>query len=649
MENNHAEKKIYEFEGFRLDARQQELKRGAEKLALTPKAVELLTVLIERRGQTVTREEILELLWRDTYVDESNLTVTVSMLRKAFGARANDRHFIETVPKRGYRFNAEVRKLADELVVERQTKTHIKIETVEDEKADAAKLEAMTNLDRRVRRQSVALVAVVACVVIFGAGLVFYFARGSENAQTFAAGTANQPRAIAVLPLKNLSKDADESLSIGLTDALISKLGNVKTLAVRPTSAILPFAAATETPQTVGKQLKVEAVLEGTIQKIGERVRVSVQLVRTADNQVLWSGNFDEEARDLFKFQDAFAASISEALAFKLTDAERNRLARRETDNGEAFQLYLKGRYYWNKRTVKDFQTSIEFFEQAREKDPDYALAYVGLADAFQLLTEYGGMSAAEAYAKAREAATRAIELDPNAGEAHTSLAYIAAFYDWKFAEAEREFQRAIELAPNYATARQWHSEYLIAAGRFDEAFAEIERARQLDPTSLIIASDIAGHFYMTRQFDKAVEQSNRVLEMNANFLYAYAFLWLAHEQKGNFAEAADALLKCDAIFTPPELFNAERAAYERGGWKQIWQVKYEQATAPPMSAIYSDYHRAIFAFRTGDRERTFEWLEKSFQARNRWIVNLKYDPQWDAIRQDARFDELVRKVGFEK
>ena len=646
MENNRTDERIYEFEGFRLDASEHELKRGAARITLTPKAVELLTILIERRGQIVTREEILNNLWRDTYVDESNLTVTISMLRKAFGVKANDKHFIETVPKRGYRFNAEVRTL-EELIVERQTRTHIKIQ--ETETADEAKNPLLEHLNRRVGRQSFALLAVVICIVVFGAGLTFYLSRAANQTASALSADANAPRSIAVLPLKNLSKDAaDESLSVGLTDALISKLSNVKNLAVRPTRAVLPFASNQETLQTIGEKLQVETVLEGTIQREGERLRVSVQLIRASDNQILWAGNFDEATDNLFKFQDAFAANITDTLAFKLTDDERNRLVRRETDNAEAFQLYLKGRYFWNKRTGKDFQKAIEFFEQARTKDPNYALAYVGLADSYKLLTEYNGMPAPEAYAKAREAATKAIELDPNSGEAHTSLAYTLAFYDWRWQEAENEFKRAIELNPNYATTRQWYSEYLVVVGRFDEAMSEIEKARQLDPTSLIIASDVAGHFYMARQFDRSIEQAKKVVERDDKFVYACAFLWIAQEQKGEIKAAAETIFKCAALYTPPELVAEMKTGYERGGWQELWRVQYKQSIALPMLAAFSDYHRAIFALRIGDRDKTFDWLEKSLTARNRWIVNLKYDPQWDAIRGDSRFGEIVRRINLE-
>ena len=568
------------------------------------------------------------------------------MLRRAFGVKASDKHFIETVPKHGYRFNAEVRT-PEKLIVERQTLTRIKIQEIETT-ADA-KNPLLENLNRRVGRQSFALLAVVIGVVIFGAGLTFYLSgAGNKTASALLAET-DVPRSIAVLPFVNLSQDAaDEPLSVGLTDALISKLSNVKNLAVRPTRAVLPFAGSQETLQIIGEKLQVETVLEGTIQREGERLRVSVQLIRAADSQILWAGSFDEQTVHLFKFQDAFAANITDTLAFKLTDEERNRINRRETDNAEAFQLYLKGRYFWNKRTAADLRKAVEFFERARAQDPNYSLAYVGLADSYQLLTEYGGMPAPEAFNRAREAAAKAIEIDPDSGEAHTSLAYTLAFHDWQWQEAEAAFKRAIELNPNYATTRQWYSEYLVVGGRFDEAMFEIEQARRLDPTSLIIAADVAGHFYMTRQFDRAIEEAKKVIERDDKFVYACAFLWIAHEQKGEINEAAAAILRCAAIYTPPELVAEIKTGYERGGWQELWRVQYEQSLAPPMLAAFSDYHRAIFALRTGNREKTFEWLGKSLTARNRWIVNLKYDPQWDAIRGDARFGEIVRRINLE-
>jgi DNA-binding winged helix-turn-helix (wHTH) protein/TolB-like protein len=614
--------RIYEFEGFRLDADEHELWRGSEQVALTHKAVELLTLLIERRGSTVTKEEILEKLWPDTYIDENNLAVTVSMLRKAFGERAFDRKFIETIPKRGYRFVAEVGEPnATGLLIEKHTVANITVKE-----------------SARPRRHVVLLAALI---LILGVTMGYIALRpaSSEPGRTAAV------RTIAVLPFKDLSGKHDESVSIGLTDALITKLGGIQGLAVRPTGAVLSL---TGTPQEIGEKLKVEFVLFGTVQRDAERIRVAVQLINVRDNDILWTSNFDDKFSDLFKIQDAFAAQIAQSLSVNISDDERSRLARRETENGEAYQLYIRGRYFWNKRTLESFKKSIELFEDARQKDPAFALAYVGLADSYQLLSEYGGMPASEAFEKARSASRKAIELDPGLGEAHASLAYTLAFYDWKWPEAEAAFKRAIELDPNYATARQWYGEYLLVQGRFDESLAEILKAQELDPLSLIINSDIAGHHYMTRQFDKAIAQSQKVVEMDPNFIFGWSFLWVSHEQLGMTNEAAQAVFRCNSIYTPTAIVDEQRAAYEKGGWPELWRLMYKQWTEPPMAALYGDYHRALAAVRTGDTEETFYWLEKSAAARQRWFVNLKYDPEWDAIRSDARFDELVRKANLE-
>jgi tetratricopeptide (TPR) repeat protein len=275
-------------------------------------------------------------------------------------------------------------------------------------------------------------------------------------------------------------------------------------------------------------------------------------------------------------------------------------------------------------------------------------LAYVGVADSYLLLSEYGGIPTAEAVPKSRTASQQAIDLDPGLGEAHASLAYTLAFHDWKWSEAEIEFRRAIDLSPNYATAHQWYSEYLIVNGRFEEGIAEINKASQLDPLSLIISSAIAGHYYMSRRYDKAIEQAKKVLEMDPKFIYAHAFLWLSYEQAGMIEQAAEAMFVGDSVYLPQEAVAAERAAYEKGGWRGVWQMKYDQMTTPPFDAVYSDYHRALAALRIGDFEKTFQWLERSGEKRHRWFPNLNYDPEWDPIRSDPRFADLVRKASLD-
>ena len=378
--------RVYEFSGFRLDVDEHELWRGSEQVPVTHKAIELLKLLVEHRGTTVTKEEILEKLWPETYIDENNLAVTVSMLRKAFGERAFDRKFIETIPKRGYRFVADVKEPS--LLIEKHTLAEITVREPG---------------PRKAMRQML-VIAVPILVLAVGA---LYFAL--NRVPTGTDGQADLPkpkvRTIAVLPLKDLSGKHDDSVCIGLTDALITKLGALRGLAVRPTGAVL---ALTGTPQEIGEKLRVESVLHGTIQRDGENIRVAVQLINVADNSVIWTSNFDDKYSDLFKIQDAFAAQIANNLSLTVSEDELARLARRDTNNSKAYEHYVKGRYFWNQRTKEAFVKAIDEYEQAIAIDPGYAHAHAGIADAYLLLGVWGARPPREVMIKAKQAAAKA-------------------------------------------------------------------------------------------------------------------------------------------------------------------------------------------------------------------------------------------------
>jgi TolB-like protein len=584
---------------------------------LPPKTFELLAFLVENNNRLLTKQEILDNVWSDSFVEEGNLKLNIHSLRKIL-----PESFIETVPKHGYRFTDQVKK----------------IEPVE-------KVENETDLIKpaTTKQQKIWIFgAIILLVGLLGFG-IYWFSQNNPPAERTSASTA---QTIAVLPFRTLAKE-QEQLSISLTDALITKLAGLKGLTVRPTSSVLSFAENTPNPQVVKEKLKVENYLEGSIQKVENRLRISVQLVKTSDGSIIWAGNFDEAETDLLKLQDAISDQIISALRFKISPQEEEILAKRGTSNDEAFRLYLQGRFFWNKRNVENLKKSLGFYEQALEKDAAYAMAYVGLADSYQLLGEYNGMPNSEAFGKARAAAQKALELNPNLGEAHCSLAYTQAFYNWNWEEAEKSFRRALELSPNYATAHQWYGEYLLAVGKTNESFAALKKAQELDPLSLIVAADIAAYYYTTRQFDKSIEQSLKVLEMDEKFLYGYVFLWISYEQQGMFDEAAKSLLKLDAFFLPTELIRQNQEAYEQGGWKNFWESKYKQAVQPSLNIYFNHYQRAIAALRIGDTEAVFQWLTKSGEVKERWFVNLKYDPEWDKIREDKRFNDLVRKANL--
>jgi DNA-binding winged helix-turn-helix (wHTH) protein/TolB-like protein/Flp pilus assembly protein TadD len=630
--NDKFQNRIYTFGEFQLDTAEHALRHGGEQIPLTHKAVELLILLVEKRGQTLTKNELLDALWRDTYDDEHNLAVTVMMLRKAFGETAFDKKFIETVPKRGYRFVAETEETTADLLIEKQTTTRI---TIEEKDAPGLK---------NVWRRPLAQIAVVGVIL---AGLGIFLAARYFSTNPKPLPPTNAPRTLAVLPLKNLSAEADESLSIGLTDALITRLGNIRGLAVRPTSAVLPFTASGETPQAIGGQLNVETVLESSVQRVGNRLRVSVQLVKTSDGAILWSENFDETEADLFKIQDSISARVADA--FRLKNADRQTASRR-TEDFEAYRLYLRGRHAWNKRTPEGMRESVQFFRQAIDRDPTFALAFAGLADAYALLSEYNTAPPRESFPQAKAAAEKALEIDSDLAEAHTTLAYALANYDWNFAEAEREYRRAIELNPNYATAHQWYAEFLSAMRRFDEARAEIRRAEELDPLSPIIQSIAGLILYHTRDFDAAIAQYQKTVNNQPNFPIVYAYLSLAYAQKGMYDEAFEAETKLlQAAGVDEKAIQPLRQIYRQTGWKGFLGAMLAGTNAEAQKHYVSAFSQAFLYMRMGEREKALEWLEKAFAERHRYVVYLNADPYAGFLRDDARFQDLISRVGLEK
>lgn len=612
-------KTIYEFEDFQLNVAEKQFRRvDGEQIPLTPKTFELLTVLVENNNRLLTKQELLDKVWADSFVEEGNLKLNIHALRKILGE-----NLIETVPRHGYRFTGEVRK----------------IETVVN--SDSSQIAPSKSRNYLIYSAIILLIGLLS----FG---IYYFWKPAKPQETIKTTPLfKQNKTVAVLPFKNLTKDKqDEFLSIGLADSLITKLSSVTRISVRPTSAVLPFNETTS-PQTISEKLQVENVLEGTIQRIGKRLKISVQMVQMPNNQVLWASSFEENEGDLLKVQDSISAQIVKSLEINLNQEEQNLFARNATESEEAYQFYLRGRFHWNKRTKEDLGKSIEFLQSAVKKDEKFALTLAGLAEAYQLFAEYGGMNPAEAFEKSRQSANQALQINPNLAEAHNSLAYTLAFYDWNWTEAEKEFQKAIELNPNYPTARQWYGEFLLVFGRFDESLTQLQQAQQLDPTSLIISSDLAGFYYTARRYDECLEQTAKTLQQDDKFIYGYAFQWLCYEGKKDIPKAFEVLQKGDSFLFPKEIVAGQQAAFEKGGWQGLWKFKEEFFDKFPPNQFVNNFTRAFVSLRSGDTEKSFEWLEKSFQNRERWFVNLKFDPQWDALRNDAKFNELVRKANL--
>jgi TolB-like protein/Tfp pilus assembly protein PilF len=484
-----------------------------------------------------------------------------------------------------------------------------------------------------------ALVAVAGVLVLILSGAYFYFSRSRENTID----------SIAVLPFVNVDGDPDmEYLSDGITESLTDSISQLPNLSVIAHSSVFRYKGRNPDPQTVGKELGVRALLTGRITQRGDRLVISAELVDVGNNRRLWGGQYDRRPSDILAIQSEISREISEQLRSRLTNEEQKRLTKHYTENTEAYQDYLKGRYYWNKRTGEDIKRAIDYFNQAIEKDPTYALAYVGLADCYIVIPNYSDVSTQEAYIKAKAAATKALEIDDSLAEAHTSLGGIKSDFEWDFAGAEKELKRALTLNPNYATAHHWYAQFLSTMGRHDEAIAEIKRAQSLDPLSLIINAVAGDTYTKARQYDLAIDQLRKTIEMDKNFSRAYRFLGNVYIEKEMYTEAIAAYRTADGVAGRGlERTDALQQAFAAGGSDGYWKKQLDFLKADSEKGALLDYAIASVYARLGDKEQAINWLEKAFRSHDPYLVYLKIDRPFDSLRSDARVVDLMRRVAL--
>jgi len=621
--------RVYGFGEFRLETEGPELWQDGTPVQLPQKALELLVLLLERRGRIVTKDELLAHVWPDTFVDENNLAVNIAALRRVFGVKATDKRFIETVARRGYRFNAAVDNLgAVDVVLEKHTETEIEVD------------EAVENgVWSVLRRYRFALIGIsLLLLTTLAVSFVISSSRFSPRANQ------GPPRTIAVLPFKEAQGDG--ALGLGLTDALTTQLARISGLVVRPTSSLGGVSNLSD--GDLVRRLGVDSYVEGTIQRDADKTRVSVRLIRVEDGSILWAQTFDEDQTDLFSIQDAISSRVASELSLSLTDPERKRLGTRPTEDREAYKEYLYGRHQWNKRTPEGLNKSIRHFQQAIDRDPAFALAYAGLADSYALLSEYNVGPPSETFPKARAAAIRAIEIDPELAEARATLAYVLASYDWKFDEAENEYRRSIELSPRYATAHQWYGELLMGLKRFDEAETSYARASEIDPFSPIISSDLGLLAYYRKDYGDAVTKLGKTIEEFPNFTIARLEIVLALEQQGKYDEAVEQTLAALQLSGADEKsLGALREVHERQGYQMFLRSLLAGANAQAEKSFVPAFVQAFYYARLHDREATLIWLEKAFSEHHRYVAYINGDPNFEFLRDDPRFQDLLRRIGF--
>lgn len=637
-----SDSNIFVFDQYMLAPDERLLLRDGQPVAVTPKTFDLLVVLVRNSGHLVGKDELLQQVWPDSFVEEVSLSVNISALRKALGGDQTAARFIETVPKRGYRFIAPVKRVGNdtaEIVFKRRLKIVAEIdESVVHQDAATSSEVTLEGPSRLASRRRIVLTVAAFLVIVVGASL-FWRMNAKHPAVQFDS--------LAVLPFTTVDA-SDEYLADGLSEATINGLAQLPKLRVAPRTSTFRYKRQPLEPQRMGGELGVQGLVLGKVVSHGETLDIQVDLINAANNSRVWGSQYHGKASDLVSLQTRISRDLVRAVGLPLNSDEEQRLSVHVTENSDAYRSYLQGRYFWNQRTEEGLQKSIVAFHRATEIDPNFALAFSGLADSYTTLGYLSYISPTQAFPPAKNYALKALELDPSLAEAHASLAYDKFYFDWDWAGAEVEFRRAIELNDRYATAHQWYSIYLQASGRPDEAFREIQLARERDPLSLSINTDIGFHLYYNRQYDEAIKQLQSVLEMKKDFPLAHLWLGRSYQQIGKYNDALGEFQQVEDAFHG---WVVSRAAvgfiYGVTGRKAEALKMLEALDELSKKRFVTSYGVALVYAGLGQKDQTFVWLNKAFDERSHWLVWLKRDPRWDGLRSDARFAQLVARMDF--
>ena len=647
--------KIIRFGLYELDLRAGQLTKRGHRIRLQEQPFQVLALLLERRGELVGREELRKKLWNDeTFVDfDHSLNAAVMRLREALGDSSENPRFIETVPKRGYRFIAPVEEVSSPSVDASESKTVTSLA------ADAPTASAswtlhglrpdpLTNGGHRfLFKQS----TLYAALLLTTAALTFLLVERQHDKVNASRYLDPQIKSVVVLPLENLTGDkGQEYFADGMTDDLIANLAKIRSLRVISRSTAMAYKGIRKPLPQIAVELNVDAVVEGTFLRVGNRVRITAELVQVATDRPIWAETYEGNISDVLGLQNQVSSAIADEIRIKLTPEEKERFAKNPAVSPDVYESYLKGRYYWNKRSEDSLTKAISYYEYATHKDPNYALAFAGLADCYGILgaTIFGRLPSQVASPKAKAAALRALELDPSSAEAETSLATAKFNYDWDWTGAEDGFKRAITLNPSYATGYQRYSLYLSAVGRSRESLEQIEKARELDPLSISINFSVGWRYYMARQYDHAIEQLHTTLEMDPAYDVPYLILGQAYEQKGDFANAIAQLRKgAEISHYTPRMTAALAHAYARAGDKAAAENLLEQVLGVAQKQYVSPYYLALIYEGLRRNEEALDCLEKAYADHSNGMVFLKVEPQLDPLRTSPRFVQLQQKMDF--
>lgn len=629
------------FGDFTVDIGARTLHKFGRRLKLHRQPFEILLLLIARPGEVITREELQAKLWpKDTFVDfENSLNAAVKKLRQTIGDSASQPRFIETVPRIGYRFIAPV-----------QVQAPSSVPTVSGKVSPEPAQPAASFQHSPSRTKWLAAAAAAACLVLVAVAAA-YLLRPRRPVSTAPVGTRTM---LAVLPFENLTGDASQDyLSAGLTEELITQLEQAapEQFGVIAPESVNEYKGSPGDLDGVARRLGVAYIIEGGLRRDSQRVRITTQLIRVQDRKIVWARQYDRELQSLLSLQTEIAQEIADEI--QLTLGHRGTLpasVKRPSVPYEAYDLYLRGRYVLNTRSAQSFLLAADYFQQAIAKDPNYARAYAALADSYALASSYFVSPPEQIIPKARAAALKALQLDNSLAEAHTALALITENYDWDWQTAEKEFRLAIQLDPNYPTAHHWYAEYLAWEGRFPEAFAESERARQLDPLSLIIATDHAAILYESRQYDRSIEELRTVLQIQPDFPRAGSILISSYANTGQFEAALKEIQNWRRTGDSPGLLALQAYLYQRAGNLRMARrslAEFERASIQHPHDPTPFPLAIVVSMASGQRDQVFAVLQKAYLARSNTLTGLKVDPLYDPLRSDPRFQDLLRRVGL--
>ena len=632
---NSADNDRILFAEFELDKTRRKLYRAGEPVQLYAKTLDLLEFLIANNGAVVSKNEILEKVWPDQFVEEANLSVQMSALRKALGEKTSEPRFLITVPGVGYKFVADVKTEASNPSIAPAQAGASENAPANIEGADVPPVSQPASGSRRLWIPVVAL----------GLGLVLLSFAGYKY---FFEAPKKQIESLAVLPFTGPNGDAQfEYLGSGLAESVIHLLSASPDIRVMSRNSAFRFGGSDVDAKRIGRELDVDAILTGRIVSAGSTVSISTELISAADNSVIWGEQFTRQAPDIERLQIDIARSIAQRLKLRLAGAA-SLPDHRQSSDPEVYRLTLLGRFHLNMLTDDGFLKGRDYFQQAIDRDPNYALAYAGLAEAFNRLSGWNAIPPSEGYPKARTAAERALELDDQLAEAHATLGMVRHFYDWDWPGAEKEFKRAIEINPNNGDARQAYGYYLGAMGRFDEAITQMKTALDLDPLSLEKKAGIGEMAHLRRDYDAAIAHYAKLLETDSNSGFLHWAIGQAYLQKGMYGEAIAAYRKAIPLSgDSPDEPASLAVAYALSGKKQDAVRILSELEKRSEKSYVSPTSIAIIYSALGDKDRAFASLEKAYERRDILLVLLKVDPMFDRMRDDPRFADLMRRVGF--